>query len=330
MRTGLLLESLGIPLAFPIIYPPSPPNPLPHPRSVPSQTPRPPPLYSPRSLRSVAAVPTGSTGLSNFPEGSQDQERTIICVCFTFIILYSPFSCNSKSHKCIWWHESYYFYTLFCIPHISRNQNTGSLYTFFKQITKLQINKIRYTNYLCNIIISIHFLNRLLNYKEIKLDISIIYIWCEQFRAISVIWLRFGKQSIFRFFRRVTTFHRICHSNYRKILQDNSRERRIFRVMLQSSPSTATAPSPTIGPEELCRLFPSGFEIPHFLNVRDFNLSRERLRNFSLIRPTISTPKFCAPCNLARIIFRRDTSDSSTKGRETFTREIRELYTRPN
>lgn len=45
---------------------------------------------------------------------------------------------------------------------------------------------------------------------------------------------------------------------------------------------------PPSGPRS-CRLSPSEFEIPHFLNVRDFNLSRERLGNFSLIRPTIST-----------------------------------------
>lgn len=44
---------------------------------------------------------------------------------------------------------------------------------------------------------------------------------------------------------------RICHGNYCNILRDNPRESRIFRVMLQSSLPTATAPSPTIGPEEL-------------------------------------------------------------------------------
>lgn len=63
--------------------------------------------------------------------------------------------------------------------------------------------------------------------------------------------------------------------------------------MLQSSLPTAAGPQPPrrhppSGPRS-CRLSPSEFEIPHFLNVRDFNLSRERLGNFSLIRPTIST-----------------------------------------
>lgn len=72
-------------------------------------------------------------------------------------------------------------------------------------------------------------------------------------------------------------------------------------MMLQSSLPTAVADSrrpPATAPRRAsrhppsgssCRFSPSEFEIPHFLNVRDFNLSRERLGNFSLIRPTIST-----------------------------------------
>lgn len=141
--------------------------------------------------------------------------------------------------------------------------------------------------------------------------------------------LRFDKQSISSFFRRVTNFHRICHSNYRKILQDNSRERRIFRVMLQSSPRRPPPlRHPPSGPRS-CAGFPHRDSRSPIFLMSEISICHESgLRNFSLIRPTISTPKFCAPCNLARIIFRRDTSDSSTKGRETFTGEIRELYIR--
>lgn len=51
--------------------------------------PKPPgrPLYLLRSLRLVAAVPTGSTGLSSFPEGSQDQDRSMRLFYVDYFIL---------------------------------------------------------------------------------------------------------------------------------------------------------------------------------------------------------------------------------------------------
>lgn len=78
MRTGLLLESLGIPLAFPIIYPlPA----LPHPRRAhpPKPSPQAPSLYLLAAFASQ--LYRRATGLSSFPAGSQDQDRSMRLFC---------------------------------------------------------------------------------------------------------------------------------------------------------------------------------------------------------------------------------------------------------
>lgn len=101
-------DSPGIPHNIPF-SPLTPAAPLK--RVLPNPTGRPP--CPPHSLRLVAAVPTGSTGLSNFPKGSQDQDR-FRCDYFSLIILHC-ISCYCKSktrlgQKCI---DLIYFFTAF-------------------------------------------------------------------------------------------------------------------------------------------------------------------------------------------------------------------------
>lgn len=90
MRTGLLLESLGIPLAFPIIYPLPV---LPHPRRAHPPKPSPQAL----SLYLLAAFASQlyrrATGLSSFPVESQDQDRSMRLYCADYFV-----SLNSSCH----------------------------------------------------------------------------------------------------------------------------------------------------------------------------------------------------------------------------------------
>lgn len=107
---------------------------------------------------------------------------------------------------------------------------------------------------------------------------------------------------------------RICHSNYYNVLRDNLRERRIFRVMLQSSLPTAAGPRPprravthhrargVVGfPHRNSRspiFLMSEISICHESGSATFRLS---VRQF----PRRASPKFCVARNLARITFRR-------------------------
>lgn len=92
MRTGLLLESLGIPLAFPIIYPlPA----LPHPRSAHPPKPSPKrPLFTSSQPSRVAAVPT-SYRTFQLPSGesrSRPLDAIILRLLFCIACLVAPMS----------------------------------------------------------------------------------------------------------------------------------------------------------------------------------------------------------------------------------------------